>query len=174
MLRSSEFIDNTTSYSLECPVCLEVKESLHTLKCKHSICLSCIINIYKKNDRVDCPICRDNKIISTINNVYFLQDIGLFDSSNIFTPFNTSKYKAEMNIKENERYIIILPQKNILLLVKCIFKALNAADMIILNGVKDNKYLTAIINCGISYNYSNYNKIYFESFSQHDDCLIYI
>lgn len=159
---------------IECPVCLEEKESIYALKCKHNICLACIINIYKKNDSVICPLCRDNKIISTINNIYFLQDIGLFNSSNIFTPFNISRYKAELNIKENQKYIIVLPQKNILLLVKCIFKALNAADMIILNGVKDNKYLISSINYGISYNYSNYNKIYFESFSQHDDCLIYI
>lgn len=157
----------------ECPICFEQKESIHKIECSHTICLSCIINIYKRNKCFNCPTCRKAINISTINNAYFLESIGLFNESVIFTPFNTNRCNTEDNIKIYKKYIIVLPKKNILLLVQCTYKALLAADMEILAVKKNDRFLSDSIDCTIGYIYSNYNKIYFDSFLEHDDCLVY-
>jgi hypothetical protein len=137
------------------------------------MCLLCIINIYKQFKCFNCPICRKAKKISKIKNVYFLQDIGLFNETIVFTPFNTDRHKSENNVKTNSKYIIVLPKKDILLLVVCEHKALLSADMKIIAIKKNDRFLCDSIDCTISYNYNNYNKIHFDSFFEYENCLIY-
>ena len=41
----------------ECPICLDDKEHIGILPCKHIVCLECIALLYK-NSFNECPMCR--------------------------------------------------------------------------------------------------------------------
>ena len=44
---------------MECPVCYEIKELIHT-ECGHSFCYQCTKNWYQNTVHFDCPMCRRN------------------------------------------------------------------------------------------------------------------
>ena len=44
---------------MECPVCYEIKELIHT-ECGHSFCYQCTKNWCQNTAHFDCPMCRRN------------------------------------------------------------------------------------------------------------------
>jgi hypothetical protein len=84
---------------------------------------------------------------------------------------NHSVYR---NIHTGKKYIIELPDINTILYVTCTFAACRAADMYIdmavVNGHRDHDSET----CTISYNYDNFDSIYYTSFNKPDSCFIYM
>lgn len=76
-------------------------------------------------------------------------------------------------IHTGNKYVIEMPNIHTVLNVTCTFAACRAADMHIdvamVNGQRDHNSET----CTISYNYDNYNSIYYTSFARPDECVIY-
>jgi hypothetical protein len=77
------------------------------------------------------------------------------------------------HIQTGKKYVIEMPNINTVLNVKCTFAACRAADMYIetafVNGQRDLSSET----CTISYNYDNFDSIYYTSFRSPDACIIY-
>lgn len=77
------------------------------------------------------------------------------------------------HIHTDGKYVIEMPNINTVLNVKCTFAAFRAADMYIetafVNGQRDPNSET----CTISYNYDNFDSIYYTSFRSPDACNIY-
>ena len=78
------------------------------------------------------------------------------------------------HIETGKRYIIEMPHIHTVLHVTCSFAACRAADMCIdksyVNGQRDHSSET----CTISYNYDNYDRIYYTSFNYADSCNVYM
>jgi hypothetical protein len=78
------------------------------------------------------------------------------------------------HIRTNGKYVIEMPNINTVLNVKCTFAACRAADMYIetafVNGQRDLSAET----CTISYNYDNFDSIYYTSFRSPDACNVYM
>jgi hypothetical protein len=76
-------------------------------------------------------------------------------------------------IHTGNKYVIEMPDINTILNVTCTFAACRAADMCIdvatVNGERDHGSET----CTISYNYDNFDSIYYTSFAKPDACVIY-
>jgi len=76
-------------------------------------------------------------------------------------------------IVTGKKYVIEMPNINTILNVTCTFAACRAADMHIntatVNGQRDRSSET----CTISYNYDNFDSIYYTSFRSPDACVIY-
>lgn len=76
-------------------------------------------------------------------------------------------------IHTGNKYVIEMPDINTILNVTCTFAACRAADMRIdvatVNGERDHGSET----CTISYNYDNFDSIYYTSFAKPDACVIY-
>jgi hypothetical protein len=76
-------------------------------------------------------------------------------------------------IHTGNKYLIEMPEINTILNVTCTFAACRAADMHIdtatVNGQRDHGSET----CTISYNYDNFDSIYYTSFAKPDACIIY-
>ena len=56
-------LDDTTN----CAVCLELYEEKgplvpKLLPCTHSVCVTCLQRIFKKDNSVDCPVCGDHQV----------------------------------------------------------------------------------------------------------------
>jgi hypothetical protein len=106
-----------------------------------------------------------NPYLITIENEYFEYKNLIKCNNNI----NVKQY-----IKKHEKYIIELPNEEIVLHVVCTYNAINAADIKIIsmtkNGIRNYEY----DNCIISYKYEYYNKIHFDSFEYMQYCNVYI
>ena len=78
------------------------------------------------------------------------------------------------HIETGNRYVIEMPHINTVLHVTCSFAACRAADMCIdkayVNGQRDHSSET----CTISYNYDNFDSIYYTSFNYADACNVYM
>jgi len=78
------------------------------------------------------------------------------------------------HIQTGNKYVIEMPNINTVLNVTCTFAAIRAADMYIetafVNGQRDPNSET----CTISYNYDNFDSIYYTSFKSPDACNIYM
>jgi hypothetical protein len=78
-----------------------------------------------------------------------------------------------MFIHTGKKYVIGMPNIHTVLNVTCTFAAIRAADMRIdvatVNGQRDHNSET----CTISYNYDNFDSIYYTSFARPDQCIIY-
>lgn len=78
------------------------------------------------------------------------------------------------HIETGNRYVIEMPHINTILHVTCSFAACRAADMCIdksfVNGQRDHSSET----CTISYNYDNFDSIYYTSFNYADACNVYM
>jgi hypothetical protein len=78
-----------------------------------------------------------------------------------------------MFIHTGKKYVIEMPNIHTVLNVTCTFAAIRAADMRIdiamVNGQRDQNSET----CTISYNYDNFDSIYYTSFARPDQCIIY-
>jgi hypothetical protein len=76
---NSKFKLNTLE---ECVVCMERYQPVYGLLCKHSVCVSCLINWFKqsieKEKKMDCPLCK------TIFNNFSLQILKDQLTSNMF------------------------------------------------------------------------------------------
>jgi hypothetical protein len=91
-----------------------------------------------------------------------------------FGQINLTK-NVDLFLRETHTYIMYLPRLNTYLHVMCTGKAIRASDMKILAEEKDGvitKYDEENM-CTISYNYENFDKIYYESFTIHDPCVLY-
>jgi hypothetical protein len=77
------------------------------------------------------------------------------------------------HIQTGKKYVIELPNINTVLNVKCTFAAIRAADMYIESAVVNGQRDPSSETCTISYNYDNFDSIYFTSFRSPDDCNIY-
>lgn len=83
---------------------------------------------------------------------------------------NKNVYKY---IVTGKKYIIEMPKIKTVLNVTCTFAACRAADMLIDTAVVDGCRDHSSETCTISYNYDNFDRIYYTSFSYADDCIIY-
>ena len=76
-------------------------------------------------------------------------------------------------IHTGNKYVIEMPEINTILNVTCTFAARRAADMYIdtvtVNGERDSGSET----CTISYDYDNFDSIYYTSFAKPDACIVY-
>ena len=88
-----------------------------------------------------------------------------------------TKIKSERDacfyVKPEGKYVLHLKHTNRYVFVKCTGKGLRASDMQILFVIKDGKKCEKDSTCTISYNYENYNKMYYDSFKYHEDCDAY-
>jgi len=82
---------------------------------------------------------------------------------------NTYKF-----IKTGKKYVIELPDTKTILNVKCTYAALAAADMYIISAYVDGKRDSSSETCTISYQYSHFESIHYSSFSDRENCNIYI
>ena len=90
----------------------------------------------------------------------------------ILTKFNNEN-EADFYVKAGRQYILHLKQTNRYVFVKCTGKGLRSADMQIMFLIKDGKKDLKDATCTVSYNYENYNKMYYDSFKYHEDCDAY-
>jgi len=88
-----------------------------------------------------------------------------------------TKIKSERDacfyVKVEGKYILHLKESNRYVFVKCTGKGIRAADMQIMFLIKDGKKDLKDATCTVSYNYENYNKMYYDSFAFHEDCDTY-
>jgi hypothetical protein len=84
-----------------------------------------------------------------------------------------SKKNADFYVNTGGKYILHLKQTNRYVFVECTGKGVLAADMKILFLVKDGKRDETDATYTVSYNYENYNKIYYDSFKVREDCDTY-
>lgn len=80
---------------------------------------------------------------------------------------------VEQFIQNNKKYIFHLPETNTLLNVICKNKAIRAADIQIINMMQNGEKITNFDNHYFSYNYENFDKIYFTSYAYYEKCNIY-
>ena len=77
------------------------------------------------------------------------------------------------HIETGKRYVIEMPHIHTIVHVTCSFAACRAADMHIdkayVNGQRDHSSET----CTVSYNYDNFDRIYYTSFNYADVCNVY-
>jgi hypothetical protein len=90
----------------------------------------------------------------------------------VLTKFNNEN-EADFYVKTGRQYILHLKETNRYVFVKCTGKGIRAADMNIMFLIKDGKIDKKDATCTISYNYENFNKIYYDSFTFHEDCDAY-
>lgn len=88
------------------------------------------------------------------------------------TKINSEK-DACFYVNAGGKYILHLKQTNRFVFVKCTGKAIRASDMQILFLIKDGKKDETDSTCTVSYNYENYNKMYYDSFKYYEDCDAY-
>jgi len=100
----------------------------------------------------------------TIHDKYIIEDKYVLINK---SP-NVKKY-----IKHGNDYILELPETKTHLILHCTFAAINACDMVIKSVFKDGKEIIDDEEYTISYNYSNYDTIYYRSFSYKENCLLY-
>ena len=116
-----------------------------------NICIFDCYHIICENCKIDkCPLCRNKS-----------------------EPKILIKHNINDTIIENKKYVMLLPDSNTKLFLTCWNKAIFAADMLVTNALKDNVILNKNIGCGISYNYNNYDKIYFDTFNKMEKCILY-
>jgi hypothetical protein len=84
-----------------------------------------------------------------------------------------SEREADFYVKVKGKYILHMKQTSRYVFVKCTGKGLRAADMQIMFIIKDGKIDEKDSTCTVSYNYENYNKMYYDSFTFHEDCDAY-
>jgi hypothetical protein len=88
-----------------------------------------------------------------------------------------TKIKSERDacfyVGAGRQYILHLKQSNRYIFVKCTGAGLRAADMKIMFAMKEGKKDETDATCTVSYNYENYNKMYYDSFKIHEDCDAY-
>jgi hypothetical protein len=77
------------------------------------------------------------------------------------------------HIETGKHYVIELPNIKTVLNVKCSFAACRAADMYIETAIVNGKRDYSSETCTISYNYDNFDSIYYTSFNAPDKCIIY-
>jgi hypothetical protein len=77
-------------------------------------------------------------------------------------------------IKAGKKYVIELPATNTILNVVCTFAGTNACDMRIKTSYVDNVLDPEIDEYTISYQYSNFDRIHYTSFSYLETCNLYM
>ena len=92
----------------------------------------------------------------------------------VFTQCNKDISVREY-IKEDQKYLIALPQIKTFLVVLCTFVGINVCDMFIKATIKNGEVYTEdeTNECIISYQYSNYDTISYTSYSSKEKCMLY-
>jgi hypothetical protein len=95
----------------------------------------------------------------------------VFTHGKTFTQCNFGKnvYKS---IETDQKYVIELVDSGLFLCATCTFVGINACDMKITSVMKNNKDLDED-EFYISYDYSNYDSIYYTSFAYREKCIVY-
>jgi len=105
-----------------------------------------------------------NYITSNPNNIIYLNNIYQINKTK-----NIKHY-----FRKDALFYFFLPNKNIILYVKCIYPAINAATMEIIYSIKNNVIDESRSGFFLSYNYENFDSINYTSFSYKEKCLIFI
>jgi len=77
------------------------------------------------------------------------------------------------HIQTGKKYVIEMPNIHTVLNVTCIFAACRAADMYIDEALVNGRRDHGVETCTISYNYDNFDSIYYTSFERPDACYVY-
>lgn len=113
----------------------------------------------------------ETNIVQSLNTITSNQD-------NIIYLNNIYQININKNIKNYFRkdalFYFYLPNKNIILYVKCYYAAINAADMEIIYTIKNNIIDESTSGFFLSYNYENFDTINYTSFAYKEKCLIFI
>ena len=84
---------------LHCPICMELFEDPHILKCLHTLCITCLNQLKKGGESVKCPTCREVSTSSDIKKDFKMQ--SLLD---IFEKANQKQESAEQEAKQEKAF----------------------------------------------------------------------
>lgn len=88
--------------TFECCICLEViknGENTVTTKCKHTFCLTCLLQHYEEKN--NCPLCRGKLVPEDNNEKKFKIKFNMSQISSVYDPHSAIEYQLER---------ILLPQ----------------------------------------------------------------
>ena len=85
-----------------------------------------------------------------------------------------SMFEPATTIEKGQKYMIELPEHNVVLHIICINKAIYACGMRIVYMEKNNESVNDYVNHFISYRYEwNFKSMHYSSFDHLDKCFIY-